>query len=654
MGFVAALDEPFNLAASASTTDVPFVFPISIDGRTYEVDTSFEALKRDAFRHRSIPAQRQPTDITNVPGEATINTQGLWRRTAEDWSGGGGQLFFDRHNCDAARFRISKGVDPWTQFYLRLLPDTTQLLAINDTTIQVMCVGIYTYVLQSTQIRFSSNLITWTTCTGLPSTGLNSMCTDGYNVWVGCGSNGIYAGTSGAAGFSQMTTGNVGLVAYVGARILCANGPNVYNVISTSLSALPSPLFTHTNSQWTWTSFTSGSGQIYMAGFAGNDSEVWRTAVETGGFSAGVALTAPVLSAPMPRGELVYSMFAYLNFVLLGTSAGARFCQTLNANDPSGNAGDLRLGSIVPNLTQPMTAPCKAFTGQNQFVWFGWTNYDSGSTGLGRIDMTRFTSPQTPAYASDLMATTQGAVISADWLGSGATFNGQMTPTDGPIFAVSGVGVFQVSNTYVAEGILDQGLTTFGIPDNKTGVYYYVKPQLPLQGTIGAALSVDQGAFQSLGTVATAPPMPQFTIPQLQGEYLEPQVQLFPSTNIVYDSSTLYDTAAAYDGTNATPTVLRSTLKAMPNVVAGILISVVLSVFETVTVEGIEHFFDPYVEYAYMTNLYQTQKIVVYQEGPFSAEVIVDSLDWLPWKKRDDEDGGFQGLLTVFLRTLSG
>ena len=56
--------------------------------RTFPVDTSFEPYRREAFRHKSIPAQRESIQMTNIMGEGTVNTEGLWRREQREWSMG--------------------------------------------------------------------------------------------------------------------------------------------------------------------------------------------------------------------------------------------------------------------------------------------------------------------------------------------------------------------------------------------------------------------------------------------------------------------------------------------------------------------------------------------------------------------------------------
>lgn len=103
--------------------------------KRFLADTSFEPYRREAFRHRSIPAGRESVEITNIPGEGTVNTEGLWRREQTDWSQGAGQMYLDhKKTSQDNRFNYSKGIDVFTLPYqATLLPDTYQAVAENGT-----------------------------------------------------------------------------------------------------------------------------------------------------------------------------------------------------------------------------------------------------------------------------------------------------------------------------------------------------------------------------------------------------------------------------------------------------------------------------------------------------------------------------------------
>ena len=146
----------FGIEVPASSMDVPVPpsggFPISIAGRNYIVDTSFEPYRREAFKHKSIPAQRQSLHYTNSPDDGTISTEGLWRREARDWSLGAGQTYFDRKKSDDARFYRSKGINPWNQWEVSLLQDTKQQHS-GTGTIKAIRVGNYSDFREANAIK---------------------------------------------------------------------------------------------------------------------------------------------------------------------------------------------------------------------------------------------------------------------------------------------------------------------------------------------------------------------------------------------------------------------------------------------------------------------------------------------------------------------
>ena len=627
--------EPYleTLFESASPTGVPQIYPVSIAGRVFPVvNTSFEPYRRDAFRHRSIQAQRQSIDLTNVPGEGTVNTEGLWRRSAIDWHLGSGQAYFDRKGSSDERFEESKGIDPWTPWQIGLLSDTKKVLTSAGSG-QVFQVGKYVYALDLTAqtLSYTTDFVTWTGVTGLGGT-LYAMATDGYNVWVAASGN-LYTTTAGAASVSAYVagTGYTG-VWYVGERLMTTNGPNVYNVIT---NAAPAALWTHPNSDFAWNSMTQGSSQIYMAGNSlgqGSplNSTVFRSTIEP----TATALTVPVQALPLEGGEYVTSMYGYLNFIFLGTNLGVRMCRTLAAYDPSGNQGDLEAGPLLPNLIPPgpVNSPVRALTANNRFLWFGWTNYDSGSTGLGRMDLSTFIDTQAPAYASDMMVTGQGTIFHMDW----CTINKQ------PIWWVSGKGVYTGTGTYVSSGYVDSGYVSYGIPDDKIIMAGDLGTITPQYGTVTMGIGTDssdntiQAVGSQLSTAAGGTPNQSvFSIQQIRGEQFTVRITLTKDPI-----------------TNKSPYLHRWTIKSLPAVTAGTTISVVLNISKDSSNAGADSFLDPYEVKAFFENIRQTQQVVEYVEGPYSTMCTIEEIDWLPFKTRDaDVNGGYEGDMIVYLKT---
>lgn len=632
MSFEVAYSDPWldELPYSGTPILTPQYMEVSIAGKPYVLDTSFEPYRRDAFRHRSIQAQRESISLTNIPGEGTVNTEGLWRRGADDWHYGAGQPYQDRKDSVDARFSTSKGVNPWRQWQLELLNDTEVVRELSGSG-SVTTVGEYAYLLDtaSNVVSFSSNLTSWTTVSGMTGT-INALASDGYDVWIATTDN-LYSTTAGASSASVYIASNVytGLW-YVAQRWMATNGPNLYNIITNSA---PGALWTHPSPNWTFTSMAAGSGNIYYGGYvvAGSgfsQSQIFQNTIE----ATGTALTIPVQALPLEGGEYVTCLYGYLNFIFVGTNLGLRMCRTLSQYDPTGNQGDLESGPIVPGLFPPgpVNSPVYAIVGNNRFVYFGWTNYDNGSTGLGRCDLSTFIDTQAPAFASDLMVTGQGTIVSMDW------FN------NAPVFIVEGLGLYTDAGTTLANGYVTSGYVGYGIMDNKIVMAGDIGTVQPQSGTVVMSLASDAAsnilhfAGQQQATDAGGSPiLSTFAIDQVRGELFT--VQLLLERDVT---------------THVTPIVHRYTLKALPGVTAGTTISVVLRMWQLEDIYGGDFYWDPYVEKAFLENLRQSQTLFEYVEGPYSDLCTVDEIDWLPEKFRDaNTAGGFQGNLIVYLKT---
>jgi hypothetical protein len=605
---------------------------VSIAGRSYVLDTSFEPYRRDAFRHRSIQAQRESISLDNIPGTGTVNTEGLWRREAWDWHVGAGQPYQDRKDSLDSRFSTSKGVNPWMQWQLSLLNDTKQVVAAAGNA-QVLQCGEYIYVLDFTAqtVKFTSDLVAFTTVTGLGGT-LNGMATDGYNLWIATTTN-LYATTAGA-GAATVYVASVGYtgLAWAGERLITTFQNNIYNVITNSA---PAPLWTHPNSNFAFSSIAAGSSQIYIGGYVASgsvplQSVVYRTTIE----ATGTALTIPVQALPMEGGEYVTSLYGYLNYIFVGSNLGVRMCRTLAAYDPTGNQGDLEAGPLLPGLFPPgpVNSPVHVMVGNNRFVYFGWNNYDSESTGLGRCDLSTFIDTQAPAFASDLMVTGQGAITSMDW----CTINNE------PIFVVEGKGVYTSTGTPVASGYVTSGSLGYGIMDDKIVLAGDIGCVQPQQGTVNMSLASDAASniYAFVGQQVSAaqggtPNNSVFAINAIRGD------QFAVKLGLIRDPVS-----------GLSPVMHRWTLKAIPGITAGTTVSVVIRMWNVEDIAGQDYYFDPYAEKAFLESLRTTQSVFAYNEGPLTYQYcVIDEIDWLPEKRWDAHIyGGFQGDIIVYIK----
>ena len=340
----------------------------------------------------------------------------------------------------------------------------------------------------------------------------------------------------------------------------------------------------------------------------------------------------------MPAGEYPTAMRGYLNYIFIGTNKGIRMCETLNGLDPVGASGDLKAGPLIPNITQPVTSPVTAIVGNDRYIYFAWNNYDSTSTGLGRLDLTSFIDVQAPAYASDLMITDQGTI---NWLSWDPITNTPLISFQPNVGSTQYVYTADTDNT-VAVGTVDSGLITYGIPDYKNAMSIDISVENLAGSTNSSAefnLEIDSTTTISAGSYSGTARKTKLPFDQQFGEQFRLTTNLYPAT---------------VSGNKVTPTLNRWTLKALPGIPSGITIVAVLLMYEPLEMDGTIQYYDPYDEYDFLEKLRQSQKVVSYVEGPLQLAVTVDLIEWLPERRRPTMQGGFHGDLIVTLKTVTG
>ena len=211
-GIDTLFDEPwFTGSPSASSTEVPGVFQVALDGHGYIIDPA-------GYSRVTVPLRRESTDESVEPGEQTLNTGGAWRRSQDNWFLGAGQEFLDNrfafvsvytHSGEdpsvRTRFWRSKGVNPWQEGTLSLLPEYHLGLASQATAgaLKMKTMGAYTYAtiiasgnyeLHQVDNDLSVNVkmnqpTAWGGGTTWPT--ISSLSTDGNNLYIACGSYGV-------------------------------------------------------------------------------------------------------------------------------------------------------------------------------------------------------------------------------------------------------------------------------------------------------------------------------------------------------------------------------------------------------------------------------------------------------------------------------
>lgn len=468
---------PAFYSGTGQTSLVPSLYPVAINGRPYMIDQ-----KSGQFAREYEPRVRDSQDISTAPGEAAINPGGLWRRGQDSWHLGAGQQYADTAEAQDYRFYKSKGIDPWTKGQISLLNTTKVSLSNAATSIHMVVQDGRIYASFNGDIKYTADPYasspTWSDCTGEPGGTCAAMATDGYRIYLAFPSDGvrqIVPNTSISAISATKYVNSTDSYYMLGfaKQFMFGAHDHVLNTISSGGSK--SAHITPADDQFRWVGVATGQNAAYAAGYSGKKSLIYKITIKSDG-----TLDAGVVALELPTGEVVTAISGYLGFILLGTDKGVRFCST----DSNSN---LVAGPLIPT-----SGAVKKFTSTGKYSYFTWSNYDGVSGGLGRLDLSTFTGPNTPAYATDLMYASTADVLSV------ITFN------DKHCFAVSGVGIVaEDSSSLVSSGTIELGTYRWGIPDRKFVAKVDVRSE-PLKGSVTAYLSNDEEDYDNLGTWSTA------------------------------------------------------------------------------------------------------------------------------------------------------
>ncbi len=592
-----------------NTSDVPELFDIALNGRPYMLDQ-----KHDAFRQgiQTIPLIRTQANNSDEPDESTINPEDLWPRAIRSWHKGAGQKDFDNKDSDRARFLESFGIDPWDRYRLSTLNGTSLVYPTAATNVAVLRVGSFLYVSDGNNVkRSSAPYTTWTDVgiqAGLTAQVVQSITSDGGRVYAALGSNGITQSLRGSSGSTVLNTLPCTLVSYVKGRLMAANAAAIYNVTG---ATVPTALFTHPNDDFRWVGFAEGQAVIYAAGYSGDKSLIYRTAVK----ADGTALDVPVVAGQLPDGEIIRSIQGYLSFVVVGTDLGFR----IGTQDASGN---ITFGALVST-----GQPVRAMEPQDRFVWFGWENYDAAHSGLGRMDLSVTTNEGAPAYASDLMSGSLGAPV-----------QGSVTSvvTDALLkraFAVSGKGLYVETSTPLDTGWMNTGKLNFGIPEAKIALQVAMKHEpLPVGGSVSVEVSPDDADFVAVGSssvVTTTAPPEILRVPEVAAQTFQLRVTLTGGAVLERVDFRAYPTAKR-GRTMKVPIFLHER-------------------FETAT--GNEQTMNVQAEYDAIESNVATQELVSFQWLGVSYSVLVSELWFQPHSPTEDRMA-FNGTAVLTLKIL--
>lgn len=465
-----------DIAYDVAIGGLPFIYAIN-DSRPYVRQTA--------------PFRKDQFDNGTEPGEQSLT--GWWIRSQSSFHGGTGIKFYDPGTTDESghyRFSDSRGVNVWTKGQVTLLKNVTPG---HITTATVASNGVVQQHMRS---------IKWSTFTGAllhdgydvdkikvtdPSNPVHfidynsgagvypvyAICDDGTNAyWV---TNKTSGGTTKFTTYGKPLTGDSSstadefkifdnsqivshaIIEYVKQRLVICADNKVYECPPV-VGSTPVLVYTNPSTSHVYTSITASGPAIYLSGYNGSQSTIEKFTLNTSTGSL-PTLTSAMVAAEMPVGEIIYKIYYYLGYMMIGTNKGVRAAVISDVD------GSINYGPLIVETTQP----CFDFAARDHYVWCAASV--AGMPGLIRIDLSTELETLRFAYANDIYYndTTVGNVTTA------CAFAGETDPTvtDRMMFCTAyinttnGYVYVEDSSTLMTNGYLQTGNIRYGTLEPK-------------------------------------------------------------------------------------------------------------------------------------------------------------------------------------------
>lgn len=414
------------------------------------------------YERATAPFRKPQFDSQRDPGEQSLT--GWWLRSQSSFHTGTGIKFYDplanpystTIASNSYRIADSLGVDIWTPGQVSLLKDTANMSGVTTGVYKIISIvdgstnKILGWTPADTTIKSYTAAGTSATYTSVVTAGLDTatlaIATDGAHLFVADNDH-IYTGeiATPTTGYTQFyNTGSEKIVlAWVKQRLVGCIGASVYELTGArgASHTLPTPVYTHPNSDWNWTSISESGSAIYAAGYLGGNSAIYKFTLDntTGSMPT---LTSGIIAAQMPVGEVIYKIESYLGYLLIGTNKGIRVASI------SDGTGSITYGP----LTIEAANAGLDFAFRDTYVWA--TGSINGYVGLYRINLAEEIETLRFAYATDAYSTTiTGYATTVDFVGN----------TDQIAFTTSGSNGILIQSTtdLVNNGYIKTGLIRY-------------------------------------------------------------------------------------------------------------------------------------------------------------------------------------------------
>jgi hypothetical protein len=285
------------------------------------------------------------------------------------------------------------------------------------------------------------------------------------------------------------------VIEYTKERIIMCVNDSVYEFPSNQAS-MPTAVYTHRDQDHIFTSVTSSGAAIYVSGYSGIQSNIYKFTLESDG--AMPTLTSAITAAELPAGETVFKISYYLGYMAIGTNQGVRIANVAGAQD-----GSIAYGPLLFESTQPVYD----FAFRDKYIWAA-TGVE-GQVGVTRINLGTEVGQLVFAYAFDLYDP-------ADTLGHYTTACAFIGDTNRLAFCNAGDGVdgaiyLESATELIQEGYLQTGYIRYNTLESK--IFKLIQARID---TVNGAFAIDSineiGGSVRIGTFSQGETVPEINV----------------------------------------------------------------------------------------------------------------------------------------------